>query len=54
MRNNLGRYFYEVLLVDDQVPVIDKNVFKLLRDINAVFVVSYIIYGCKISFKKIN
>ena len=36
MRNNLGRYFYEVLLVDDQVPVIDQHVAQVLGEVDLV------------------
>ena len=40
---NLGRQLEQMLLMDYDVPVVDQDILQLLRDVDAIFIVNFII-----------
>ena len=43
VNSNLGRQLEQMLLMDYKVPIIDQNIFQLLRDVDTIFVVNFIV-----------
>ena len=44
VHRNLSWQLEQMLLVDDQVPVIDQHILQLFRDVDTIFVVNLIVW----------
>ena len=44
VHRNLSWQLEQMLLVDDQVPVIDQHILQLFRDVDTIFIVNLIVW----------